>query len=138
MKIKVSKISAFLSIGVVNLFVFAKTSFAAITNPAIDPSMGNNPSGAESGDIFLTYFVGIWRTIINVGALLLLLYMIWGGIDWITAGGDSGKVGNARNKITQAVIGMIILAFSFVLIGFIGKLFFGNQFDLLDLTFVGP
>lgn len=47
-----------------------------------------------------------------VGAFLLLLYLLWGGLTWITAGGDSSKVSSARDKITQAVIGLIVLAAS--------------------------
>jgi hypothetical protein len=47
-----------------------------------------------------------------VAALLLLLYLIWGAIDWITSGGESGKVQKARDKMTQAVIGLIVLAAS--------------------------
>ncbi len=45
-----------------------------------------------------------------IAALLILMYLIWGGIQWITSGGDKGKTEEARNKITSAVIGLIILA----------------------------
>lgn len=44
-----------------------------------------------------------------IGAILLLVYLVWGAIEWITSGGDKGKVENARNKITQAILGMIVL-----------------------------
>lgn len=63
---------------------------------------------------------------------------LWGAIEWITAGGDSGKVGKARDKITQAIIGLVILVGSFVIIGFIGRVFFGGDFDLLNLTIPTP
>jgi len=46
----------------------------------------------------------------TISALLVLLYLIWGAIGWITAGGDSGKIETARNRITTAVIGIIVLA----------------------------
>lgn len=42
--------------------------------------------------------------------LLVLLYLIWGAIGWITAGGDSGKLQEARNRMIQAVIGIIVLS----------------------------
>ncbi|MDA1079877.1 MAG: hypothetical protein O2840_04295 [bacterium] len=45
-----------------------------------------------------------------IAALLILMYLIWGGIQWISSGGDKGKTEEARNKITSAVIGLIILA----------------------------
>ncbi len=46
----------------------------------------------------------------TISALLVLLYLIWGAIGWITSGGDKGKIETARNRITTAVIGIIVLA----------------------------
>ncbi|MEN8253604.1 MAG: hypothetical protein ABFQ62_04485 [Patescibacteria group bacterium] len=138
MKKNILKTTSFLLTTLASFIAFTKSSFAAITNPAIDPSIGADAGAAAEGSIMLNYFVSIWRTVINIGAIILLIYLLWGGIDWITSGGDSGKVANARNKMTQGVIGMIILAFSFVIVGFIGNLFFGDQFDILSLTFIEP
>jgi hypothetical protein len=59
-----------------------------------------------------------------VSALLVLLYLIWGAIEWITSGGDKGKVDQARQKIIAAVIGIIIVAASYAVF-------------LLVLNFVG-
>lgn len=105
-----------------------------ITNPAIG-DLGNNSVEAASGATFTSYFVRIWQAVITVGGLTVLLYFVWGGIEWITAGGDSSKIEKARNKITQSVIGMIILVGSFAIIGLINTLFFGNDFNLLNPTF---
>lgn len=44
------------------------------------------------------------------GGLLLLALLVWGGIEWITSGGDKGKVESARNRITNALIGLTIVA----------------------------
>lgn len=44
------------------------------------------------------------------GALLCLFFLIMGAIEWITSGGDSGKVEGARNKITNAVVGLLVLS----------------------------
>ncbi|MCB9813463.1 MAG: hypothetical protein H6772_03590 [Pseudomonadales bacterium] len=47
---------------------------------------------------------------IVIGAILVFGYLIWGGVEWITSGGDKGKIENARNRITQSIIGLLILA----------------------------
>ncbi len=69
-----------------------------------------------------------------VAALLVLLYLIWGGIEWITSGGDKSKTENARNKITAAVIGIVILAAAFAIfqlvITFLG---FGSINDVFNV-----
>jgi len=63
---------------------------------------------------FATNFGGLLNGVLSfvliIGALLVLFYLILGGIEWITSGGDKGKTEAARNKITAAVIGLIILA----------------------------
>jgi len=46
----------------------------------------------------------------TIAALLVFIYLLWGAIGWITAGGDKGKIETARNKITTAVIGVVVLA----------------------------
>ncbi len=53
---------------------------------------------------------------LSAASLLLLFYLVWGAIDWMTSGGDKGKVEKARNKITQAVIGLLVLLASVALI----------------------
>jgi hypothetical protein len=50
--------------------------------------------------------------IMAIAAILLLVYLLWAGIDWITSGGDKGKLETARNKITNGIIGIIVLAAS--------------------------
>lgn len=94
-----------------------KKALAAITNPAVPG--GTNPSGGASQ--FAQSIAVLWRTIIIIGGLAFLLYFLWGGIDWIFAGGDQGKVEEARKKITQALIGLAILAGSFVIVEFIAQ-----------------
>jgi len=63
---------------------------------------------------FATTFGGLLNGVLSfvliIGALLVLFYLILGGIEWITSGGDKGKTEGARNKITAAVIGLIVLA----------------------------
>ncbi len=110
---------------------------AGIKNPVIG-KLGDDVAKANSGQLFVSYFVNLWRVVISLGSILVMVYFIWGSIDWITSGGDKGKVETARTKITSAVIGLIILVSSFTLIGFVGKLFFGTDFDILKITLPTP
>ena len=48
--------------------------------------------------------------VMAIAALIVLIYLIWGAMEWITSGGDKGKLENARNKITQSLIGIIVLS----------------------------
>lgn len=48
--------------------------------------------------------------IILVAGLATFMYMVYGGIQWIMSGGDKGKLEEARNKITNGIIGLAIVA----------------------------
>ena len=107
---------------------------AQITNP-VTGSLGDDAEKAASGETFVSYFVSLWNTIISVGGIIVLVNFLWGALEWITAGGDASKIEKARNKIVQSVIGLLILVSSFVIIGFISELFFGEDFSILNLSF---
>ncbi len=110
---------------------------AEITNPVIGP-LGEGAAEAESGSTFQNYFIVIWQAIISIGAVMLIIYLVWGAVEWITSAGDSGKVQKARDKMTQAVIGMLVLVGSYVFIQLISTIFFGESFNLLQLEFIAP
>jgi hypothetical protein len=48
-----------------------------------------------------------------VAGLSFLIYFAIGGLSWITSGGDKGKVEEAKNRMTGAAIGMIIITLSY-------------------------
>lgn len=111
------------------------TLIAQIKNPAIDPAFGDNAGAAKSGTLFSDYFIKLWQALITVGAVMVIIYFVWGAIEWIVAGGDSSKVQKARDRLTQATIGLIILVGTYTIIGFINSVFFDGTFDIFNLNF---
>ena len=107
----------------------AQVAYAQITNPVIDSAVGANVGAAESGQSFTRYFVYFWRVLMVIGGLAVVITFMMGAFDWITAGGEKGKVEGARQKIINSIIGMVILAGSFAVLQFIGNTF---GFDLLN------
>lgn len=58
----------------------------------------------------------VLRVVMVIAVLLVFFYLVMGGIEWITSGGEKGKTEAARNKITAAVVGLIILAASYAIL----------------------
>ncbi len=52
----------------------------------------------------------ILKAVMVIAALAVFILLIWGGLEWITGGGEKAKVESARNKITGAIIGLFVLA----------------------------
>lgn len=58
-----------------------------------------------------------------IAGLIVFGYLIWGGIQWITAGGDKANVEAARSRITNALVGLAIIAAAWALMQIINYLF---------------
>jgi hypothetical protein len=108
-----------------------------LTNPAIN-SWGDDPDRAEDGSLFLEIAVNFWRVAITIGALYVLGSFLLAAFEWIGSGGDKGKLESARNRGVNAAIGLILLVSSFTIVTFLGDLFFGEEFNLLELTLPTP
>lgn len=72
---------------------------------------------------------GVWlgqilKIILVIAVLLVFVNLIMGAIEWITSGGDSGKLQKARDRILQSIIGLVVLTLSLTIMlaiqGFLG------------------
>lgn len=73
-----------------------------------------NPLGS---DVDIPGFIGRGiRGVLGVIGAIALLMFVYGGVTWMTAG-DSERVGNAKNIIKNSVIGLLLIFFSYNLIG---------------------
>ncbi len=57
---------------------------------------------------------GIGAAIV-ISAVLALIYIVWGGISWITSGGDKTALEGARARITNAIVGLIVVVASYAI-----------------------
>lgn len=66
------------------------------------------PDDGEAG--FAALLGQVLGIVATIAVIILLIMLLWGGIEWITAGGDKSKIEKARNRITQSILGIIVLA----------------------------
>jgi len=59
---------------------------------------------------------GLVNAAVVIGALAAFLYLVLGGFQWITSGGDKAKTEEAQKKITNAIIGLVIIAAAYAII----------------------
>lgn len=82
-------------------------------------------------EVFVPKFVGL---VFVFGALAFFFMLVWGAISYILSGGDKAHIESARSRITNALVGFVLLIGSFALIGFI-ETFFGIKILSID---IGP
>ncbi|OGD62299.1 hypothetical protein A2160_00720 [Candidatus Beckwithbacteria bacterium RBG_13_42_9] len=99
------------------LLVTATPVMAQVQNITI-----NEPSGGVKN--FGTLLSAGLQVAIILSAILTFAYLVWGGVQWITSGGDKSAYEAARGRITAALIGLAIVAAAAALMKLIG-FFFG-------------
>ena len=73
----------------------------------------------QISDVLLRAIVAV----LIIAAVIALAFLIWGGIKWITSGGDKAKVEAARSTIIAAIIGLIIAFLAFFILNLVLGLF---------------
>jgi len=114
-----------------SLFSFAPSAFAA-ANEITNPALGKDIVGLSAGAGMAFYIAQLWKTVVTVGGLAVMLYLIWGGIEWLISGGDKGKIESATHKITNSLIGLGVLVVSYAIVYFVGSVL---KIDLLKPVF---
>jgi len=88
------------------------------TNPVI------GSAGEGEGASIIARLIAIFLQIIFIGGAVALLFMLlWGGVQWITAGGDKDKTASAQKKITGAIIGFAAVACAMTIVTLVGYIF---------------
>ncbi len=88
-----------------------------------NPIFNDNPP-ADSGTDFVNKLISLLVNIFLVGAVLFFLFnFILGGYAWITSKGDKNKLQEAQQKISSAIIGLIIVFLVFVVLKLFGTMF---------------
>lgn len=107
------------------------TLLAQIVNPAIPSSLGSggNEAGATSIGMLVSNFIGAFMIFAFFAALL---YFLLGAFNWITSGGDKAKLQAARDEITNAFIGLVIVGAIWAIMMIVGS-FLGIDFPNLPL-----
>ncbi|MCJ7827984.1 pilin, partial [Patescibacteria group bacterium] len=72
-----------------------------------------------------------------LAAIVAFAFLVLGGIQWITSGGDKTKTESARNMITAALVGLLIVFAAWAILSLISILFDIDIFNLELPTIVG-
>lgn len=101
----------------------ATAALLTSSTPAYAQNLGvPKPPGFQIEDLgkFISNLAGV---ALIIAAILVFIFLIWGGIQWITSGGDKGKTEEARNRITAALVGLAIVAAAWAVVQLVSTFF---------------
>lgn len=97
-----------------------------LATPAFADEIQLCPTGSQFEALCKIQFSSIGGFIGKLIILLLIIaviiavfFLIYGGIKWITSGGDKTAVEGARNHIVAAIVGLLIALLAFFIVNFV-------------------
>lgn len=90
----------------------------------VDGGISSTDSSGTTGTVDAeTKVTQLAQDVINIFSwvvgIISVIMVIVGGFQYITSGGDSGKVTTAKNTIMYALIGIVIVALSQIMVKFV-------------------
>lgn len=99
----------------------SSTLLADLTLPVIEGPGGFAPTNpADGGTRFAAFASSMFGLLTILAGLAFLLYFVLGAINWITSSGEQQKVEGAKNQMTAAAIGLVIVIAAYGIAGVVG------------------
>ena len=124
-KLLKSALAIIACLSLANLFITPATPTYADYNICADPNVPDSVKKAQAcsnvdanGDI-AGVVTGILNAIIGVASIVAVIFIIIGGINYMTSAGDSSKVEKGKKTIIYAAIGLIICALAFAIVNWV-------------------
>jgi hypothetical protein len=76
----------------------------------------NTAQGVTQINNLVTDVINIFSAVVGIISVIMIIV---GGFQYITSGGDTGKVGTAKTTIIYAIVGLIVVAFAQFIVQFV-------------------
>ncbi len=70
-------------------------------------------------ELIISNFIGFMTMLAGI---FFVIYFVIAAFNWITSGGDTGKLQNSRDRMLHGVLGIIIVVASYAIVGLIGTI----------------
>lgn len=94
----------------------ANNAASGSTTAGSDTSCASSNAGGVDINKVANEIVNVFSVIVGATAIIMIIY---GGFRYITSGGDSGRVGTAKNTLIYAIVGLIIVALAQVIVHYV-------------------
>lgn len=86
----------------------------------------------------IVFLSNIIKLLTTVGGLLLFLNLVLAGLKYLMSGSDPKSLQEAGSSITNSIIGLIIIAASFIIVAIFSLILFGDPTYILNPKISGP
>lgn len=120
MKSALTKIFApALSAAISALGIIPVSAVGDVCNSSASNEVKEAAGCGSSGDDLPKVIVNILNAVIGVAGFISVVWIIIGGVTYMTSSGDAGKTKKARDTILYACIGLVICVLAFAIVNFV-------------------
>lgn len=106
-----------------------------ITNPVFGDNYYDMITAFNGGESFISAVLPkLIGLLLVFGSVAFFFMFLWGAVSWIISGGDKAHVEAAKNRITNALIGFVLMIGVFAVAALIETFF---KIDVLTID-IGP
>jgi hypothetical protein len=133
----IQKIKSFILLSVTALAMgvpmLAPVAVSAACTSELQSQIGKGVDGAtgapagstcsDVGDTGAGSLQAVAKKVVNIFSIIVgivaVIFVIYGGFRYITSGGDSSSVGNAKNTLIYALVGLVIVALAQLIVHYV-------------------
>ena len=76
----------------------------------------NDATGIMSTDLMASYVIAFYNYGLAVSGVIATIMLMAAGVIWLTSGGDSGKISQAKDLISGSIAGILILVCAWIIL----------------------
>ena len=105
--------------------ITSAAAFLPLSALAFNGETTNAPSasGISSVGDFYAVIQTAARWLVVFGIIIGAVFIIWGGIQYMTSGGDEAGTEAAKNKIVGGLIGIALVLLAYAVVNIVGSFF---------------
>ncbi len=89
------------------------------TNMPLSQGSDTEEGALTNFELIISNFIGFMTVLAGI---FFIVYFIIAAFNWVTSGGDSGKLQSARDRMLHGILGLIIVVGSYAIVGLLGTI----------------
>jgi len=103
------------------------------------PLPGSSTGEIETGEAgFTKYIQTLFPFMLSVAAVLAFIMLVIGGMQYMASAGNQQTMGDAKDRMTNAVLGLLLAALSVLILRTINPELVSLRFTIPNINFVKP
>lgn len=88
---------------------YLSIAIPGLTREDLEAALANDSSGKVQNNFIGIYIVAIYNLLLALSAFIAVAVFMVAGVMWLTSGGNAGSIGTAKDMMTNAIVGMVLL-----------------------------